>query len=113
VLKKVIETFYTADKVVAAVCHGPVALAECVKADGTPLVKGLKVTGFTDAEESAVGHTDNVPFLLQKRFVELGADFQAGADWTSNVVVDGFLVTGQNPQSSEATADAAIKILTK
>ena len=100
-----------AGKVVAADCHGPIGLVECVKPDGTPLVAGLCVTAFSDAEEAAVGQTDNVPFLLEAKFKALGGLYQPGADWHANVAVAGKLVTGQNPQSSDACAAAVVKLL--
>jgi putative intracellular protease/amidase len=112
-LKTVIETMYNAGKLVTAVCHGPICLAECTKADGkTPLVQGLTVTGFTDSEEAAVQKTDLVPYLIEARFKEQGAKFEKADDWNSKVCVDGNLITGQNPQSSEEAAVAVIKALT-
>ena len=110
-LKNGVEILYAAKNVVAAACHGPVGLAQCVKSDGTPLVAGKTVTGFADSEEEAVQLTGIVPFLLEKRFKELGAKYEKGPDWTSKVCVDGNLVTGQNPQSSEACAQAVITLL--
>jgi putative intracellular protease/amidase len=102
---------YAAGKIVCLDCHGPIALTNCKKANGEALVKGLKVTGFTDAEEAAVGLTDKVPFLVEKKFRELGADFSAAADWNVNVCVDGKLITGQNPQSSAKCAQTVIGML--
>jgi len=110
-LKKAIETVFAAGKVVAADCHGPIALAQCAKPDGTPLVKGKKVTGFTNAEEAAVQLTDAVPFLIETKFKEQGGDFSNAADWNSHATVDGNLICGQNPQSSDACADAVIAAL--
>jgi putative intracellular protease/amidase len=110
-LKQGVETLFAANKVVGAACHGPVGLAQCVKPDGTPLVAGKTVTGFADSEEEAVQLTGIVPFLLEKRFKEQGAKYEKGPDWNSKVCVDGNLVTGQNPQSSEACAQAVITIL--
>ena len=72
IMKKTIETMYNAGKLVAAVCHGPVCLIECNKADGTPLVAGKTVTGFTDSEEAAVAKTDIVPYLIESKFKEQG-----------------------------------------
>mmetsp|Transcript_22324 Transcript_22324/g.26857 ORF Transcript_22324/g.26857 Transcript_22324/m.26857 type:complete len:230 (-) Transcript_22324:196-885(-) len=109
VLKSCIEKMYsTAGKAVAADCHGPIALAQCTKADGSPLVKDLKCTAFSNSEEAAVQLTEKVPFLLETKFKELGAKFETGGDWTSHAVVDGALITGQNPQSSEACAKALL-----
>mmetsp|Transcript_15752 Transcript_15752/g.36463 ORF Transcript_15752/g.36463 Transcript_15752/m.36463 type:complete len:232 (-) Transcript_15752:149-844(-) len=112
-VKSAIETTHSAGKIVAVVCHGPIALAECVKADGeTPLVKGLTVTGFSDTEEAAVGQTDNVPYLIETRFKEQGAKYEkAESDWSSHVCVDGNLVTGQNPASSTAAAEKVVELL--
>ena len=111
----IVETLYNAGKVVAADCHGPVGLVNCKKADGTPLVSGLNVTGFLDTEEQAVGldpvKCDVLPFSLQQKFTELGGNFQAGADWSSNAVSAGKLITGQNPQSSEQVAQAMLTAL--
>jgi putative intracellular protease/amidase len=110
-LKLGVETLYAANKVVAADCHGPVGLAQCVKPDGTPLVAGKTVTGFADSEEAAVQLVSIVPFLLESRFKEQGANYEKGDDWNSKVCVDGKLVTGQNPQSSDACAAAVVKLL--
>ena len=107
-LKGAIETVFAAGKAVAAVCHGPMALPQCNKPDGTPLVAGHAVAGFSNTEESAVGLTDAVPFLLEDKLKEKGGLYERGEDWNSKVCVanGGLLVTGQNPQSSEATAKA-------
>jgi putative intracellular protease/amidase len=110
-LKKAIEDMYNAGKLVSTVCHGPMCLIDCTKADGSPLVKGLEVTGFADSEEEAVGKVADVPFLLESKLKELGGDYEKGADWNSKVCVDGNLITGQNPQSSGAAAVAAIAAL--
>lgn len=110
-LKNTIESMYNAGKVVCAVCHGPIAFVNCVKADGTPLVQGLSVTGFSDSEEAAVQKTDLVPHLLQSKFVEQGGNYEKADDWNAKACVDGNLITGQNPQSSEAVAEAVIKVL--
>ncbi|MEO6076514.1 MAG: type 1 glutamine amidotransferase domain-containing protein, partial [Dokdonella sp.] len=79
--------------------------------DGEPLVKGKKVTGFTNSEESAVGLTDVVPFLLEDMLKQNGADYEKQDDWAVNVVTDGNLITGQNPSSSEAAAEALLALL--
>lgn len=110
-LKAAIETMYDSGKVVAAVCHGPVCFADCVRADGMPLVSGLKVTGFSNTEEDAVQLSAVVPFMLEDKLKELGGKYEKGDDWNSKVCVDGKLVTGQNPQSSEECANAVIAIL--
>jgi putative intracellular protease/amidase len=79
--------------------------------DGDYLIKGKHVTGFTDTEEEAVGLTSVVPFLLEDRLRERGGIFSKGPDWSSHIEVDGKLVTGQNPASSEAGAEALLKLL--
>lgn len=110
-LKNAIELLYANDKVVAADCHGPIGLANCVKPDGTPLVAGKTVTGFSDTEEDAVQLTELVPFLLEAKFKEQGANYEKADDWHPKVCVDGKLVTGQNPQSSDLCAKAVVKLL--
>jgi len=110
-LKAAIETLYESDKVVAAVCHGAVCLAQCVKKDGTPLVAGKTVTGFSNSEEDAIQKSDLVPFLIETKFKELGATYESTGDWGCKVCVDGKLVTGQNPSSTEETAKAVIKMV--
>ncbi len=79
--------------------------------DESPMVEGKQVTGFSNSEEQAVGLTDIVPFSLQDELVKRGASFSNAPDWQEYVVVDGLLVTGQNPASSEAAAKALIKLL--
>ncbi len=108
---QLIESFERAGKPIALVCHAPGALRHVKAADGSPLVKGRKVTGFTNSEETAVGLTDVVPFLIEDEFQKLGATYEKGADWGSFVVVDGKLVTGQNPASSEEAAKALLEQL--
>ncbi|GAX17492.1 hypothetical protein FisN_5Hh144 [Fistulifera solaris] len=110
-LKSAIETIYAADKVVAADCHGPIALAQCKKSDGTPLVQGKSVTAYSDSEEYAMQLQDAVPFLIESRFKELGAKFEKAEDFHSRACTDNNIVTGQNPQSSSACASAVIDIL--
>lgn len=106
-----IEAFVKADKPVGAVCHAPVALVNVRGKDGEYLVKGRRVTGFTNTEEEAVGLTAVVPFLLEDRLKERGGLFSKGADWAPYVQVDGRLVTGQNPASSGPAAEALLKLL--
>jgi putative intracellular protease/amidase len=106
-----IEAFVKADKPVGAVCHAPVALVNARGKDGEYLVKGKRVTGFTNAEEEAVGLTAVVPFLLEDRLKERGGIFSKAANWTPYVQVDGKLVTGQNPASSGPGAEELLKLL--
>jgi len=110
-IKSVIETMTAADKVVSAVCHGVNVFVTCKKPDGTPFVAGKKVTGFTDSEERMVQLDKAVPFLLEEKLVELGSNFEKAAEWNCKVSVDGKLVTGQNPQSSEKAAEEVVKLL--
>lgn len=105
------EAFVKADKPVGAVCHAPAALADVKGKDGDFLVKGKRVTGFTNAEEEAIGLADVVPFLLENRLKERGAQFRHGENWASHVEVDGKLVTGQNPASSASAAEALLQLL--
>lgn len=106
---ELIESFVKQGKPVAFVCHAPAALKN-VKVNGEYLVKGKKVTGFTNTEEEGVQLTDVVPFLLEDVLKANGGDYQKGADWESYVVEDGLLITGQNPASSE---EAAKRLLAK
>ncbi|MCI2245294.1 type 1 glutamine amidotransferase domain-containing protein [Xanthomonas sp. PPL568] len=106
-----IEALARADKPIGFVCHAPGVLRRVSAADGTPLVKGRRVTGFTNGEEAAVGLTEVVPFLVEDELQRLGGDYSKGADWGVHVVEDGRLVTGQNPASSEAAAEALLGML--
>ena len=97
-----------ADKTVAAVCHAPGVLWRAKGADGASVVKGKRVTGFTNAEEEASGLTAVVPFLVQDLLVEHGGAYSKLANWQPHVVTDGALITGQNPASSEPAARALL-----
>lgn len=108
---RLIEAFERAGKPIGFVCHAPGVLRHVKAADGSPLVQGRKVTGFTNSEEAAVELTDVVPFLIEDEFRKLGATYQKGVDWAPFVVVDGKLVTGQNPASSEDAAKALLEQL--
>lgn len=103
-----IEAFERAGKPIGFVCHAPGALRHVKAADGTPLIKGRRVTGFTNGEEAAVELTDVVPFLIEDEFQKLGGHYEKGPDWAPHVVEDGKLITGQNPASSEAVAKALL-----
>ena len=100
-----IQNALAADKPVAAVCHAPAALKNVKNADGTPLVQGKTVTGFSNSEEDAVGLSDIVPFMLEDTLKEQGGEYSRGDDWAVHVVEDGLLITGQNPASSEEAAE--------
>jgi putative intracellular protease/amidase len=105
-----IEAFYDSGKPVAMVCHAPGALRH-VKFRGEPLVKGKRVTGFTNGEEEAVHLTKVVPFLVEDELKRLGALYEKVGDWQSFAITDGRLITGQNPASSTAAARALLKLL--
>jgi len=106
-----IESFLGANKHVALVCHAPGVLRHVKTPAGKPLVEGRKVTGFTNSEEEAVGLTEIVPFLVEDELIAKGGNYSKGADWSSYVVCDGLLITGQNPTSSAETAAQLIKQL--
>ena len=108
---KLIESMAEEGKTVAAVCHAPGVLRLANAADGSPLVKGKKVTGFTNTEEAAVNLTDIVPFLVEDMLVKNGGVYSKAADWQPYVVTDGKLITGQNPASSGAAAHAVLNQL--
>ena len=110
--KRLIADTLAAGKPVALVCHAPGALKDVMTADGEPLVKGRKVTGFTNEEEEAVDLTDVVPFLLEDALKDRGADYSKKGTFEPYVVTDGLLITGQNPPSSEPAAEALLKVLT-
>jgi len=103
-----IEAFVAAGKPTGFVCHAPGVLRHVTAADGSPLVRGRHVTGFSDSEEAAVGLTKVVPFLLEDVLAAQGARYEKGPDWAPHVVTDGELITGQNPASSQAAASALL-----
>ncbi|NQX89658.1 MAG: type 1 glutamine amidotransferase domain-containing protein [Halioglobus sp.] len=103
-----IKAFLVQGKPVAAVCHAPAVLVHVTSADGSALVKGRQVTCFSNSEETAVGLEKVVPFLLEDRLRALGGHYRAAEDWQPHAEVDGLLITGQNPASSELTAELLI-----
>jgi len=107
-----IESFYNSDKPIALVCHAPGVLHR-VKYKGAPIVKGKRVTGFSNSEEEAVNLTNVVPFLVEDESKRLGAVFQKAPNWQPLVVVDGRLITGQNPASSGPAAEALLKLVSE
>ena len=107
-----IESFYNSGKPVAAVCHAPGVLHR-VMYEGAPVVKGKRVTGFTNGEEEAVHLTKVVPFLVEDELKRLGGLYEKAPDWESFSIVDGRLVTGQNPASSTGAAKALMELLTR
>lgn len=108
---RLIESSVAAGKPVAAVCHAPGVLRHVKAADGTPMVRGKSVTGFTNTEEAAVGLADVVPFLVEDMLRDNGGVYSKKGDWQSYSITDGTLVTGQNPASSEAAATALLALL--
>jgi putative intracellular protease/amidase len=105
-----LESFYNSGKPIALVCHSPGVLRH-VTYNGAPLVKGKRVTGFTNAEEEEVKLTKIVPFLVEDELTRLGAIFEKKPNWQPFAIVDGRLVTGQNPASSTHAAQALMKLL--
>ena len=105
-----IEAFLKQNKPVAAVCHAPCVLLNAFDQNGEPLVKGKNITGFSNSEEEAVQLTGVVPFLLEDELISKGGHYTKGADWSSHVVRDGLLVTGQNPASSVETAKTLLSM---
>jgi putative intracellular protease/amidase len=106
-----IEAFQQQGKPMALVCHAPCALLKAKLPNGDPLIKGKKVTGFSDTEEAAVKLTKVVPFLLEDELKKTGGYYSKGPDWGVYVQTDGLLVTGQNPASSAEAAKALLKLL--
>ena len=106
-----IETFNSQSKPIAFVCHAPAALKNVKDTNGNALVKGKKVTGFTNSEEAAVQLTDVVPFLVEDMLNENGGIYSKKEDWTAYAIQDGNLITGQNPASSELVAEKLLESL--
>jgi putative intracellular protease/amidase len=106
-----IENFYNTQKPVTLVCHAPAALKNVKALDGEPLVKGKKVTGFTNEEEAAVKLTSVVPFLVEDMLKENGAHYEKKGPFEPFVIEDGLLITGQNPASSEPAAEKLLALL--
>ena len=108
---QLIESFVRAGKPVASVCHAPAVLLNAKNLNGEALVKDKRVTGFSNSEETAVGLIEVVPFLLENALISFGAHYERTDDWACHVVVDELIITGQNPGSSEAVAEALLKAL--
>ena len=106
-----IEDFYNNNKPIAAVCHAPAVFKNTKNTDGTSLVNGKKVTGFTNGEEEAVQLTSVVPFLVEEMLKSNGGIYTKKADWSPYAVEDGLLITGQNPASSEPVAELLLEKL--
>ncbi|WP_416150161.1 type 1 glutamine amidotransferase domain-containing protein [Salipaludibacillus sp. HK11] len=110
-LLSVLQQFAEEDKIIGSVCHGPAGLVNVTYKDGTPLVKGKKVSAFTDEEEKEMQMDKMMPFLLETELRKKGADFVKVENWAVHSIRDGILVTGQNPQSSESTALKVVEAL--
>lgn len=108
---KLIQDFWISKKPVATVCHAPSVLLNVMDGENNHLLKGKKVTGFTNTEEEAVGLTNIVPFLLEDELKSKGGIYSKKEDWASYMVKDGLLITGQNPASSKAVADQLLATL--
>lgn len=112
-VQRIIVDFAEKGKVIGSVCHGPVSFCHVKLSNGDFLVKGKKVTGFSNSEEEAVGKVKAVPFLLEDELKAEGGEYSKGDDWKEYVVTDGKVVTGQNPQSSHGVGEAVVKALKK
>ena len=108
---RLIEDFWQQGKPVSAVCHAPCVLLNARGLDAELLVKDRTVTSFSNSEEEAVGLAAVVPYLLEDELKRRGGQYSKGADWSVHCVKDGLLVTGQNPASSEAVAQAVVSLL--
>lgn len=108
---QLIESFWTQNKPVSAVCHAPIVLVNAKDENGNPIVKDREVTGFSNKEETAVGLTDVVPMLVENQLIEKGGNFSKADNFTSYMRSDGNLITGQNPASSEPVALAVLDLL--
>jgi putative intracellular protease/amidase len=108
---RVVREFYESGKLVAAACHGTAALLNTRLSDGSYLVAGKQVTGFSTAEENYLQQASVMPLLLQESFGERGASYVEAAPWTPNVVVDGRLISGQNPPSAEGVGERLAELL--
>ncbi|MDA3874886.1 MAG: type 1 glutamine amidotransferase domain-containing protein [Kiritimatiellae bacterium] len=112
-VQKLVAEAIASDTPLALVCHGPAALVGAKTADGEPVAKGRNLTGFTNSEEEAVQLVEEMPFLLETRLKEQGAEFSSAENFQEYVVVDKYLVTGQNPSSSHKTAEEFLILIQK
>ncbi|RXW25226.1 hypothetical protein EST38_g570 [Candolleomyces aberdarensis] len=106
-----VNEFWNSNKIVSAVCHGPAALVLGVDTAGNSIFAGRRATGFSNTEEEAMGKVKDVPFLLEDRIGTLGGQFEKAEDWQPKVIVDGRLITGQNPASAHGVGEALLKAL--
>ncbi len=110
-INRISAAIYEMNGIVSAVCHGGAALVDIKLSNGERLIKGKSVAAFTNEEEQSLGTAEIIPFLLQDKLIERGANFIIGKPWQENVVVDGRLITGQNPASAKKVAQNIIKAL--
>ena len=110
-IARLVSGIHARSGVVGAVCHGPAGLLGATKPDGSPLVDGVRISGFTDSEENAVGLTDAVPYLLETRLRGQGAVFEGAGDWEAFAVTDNRILTGQNPQSAVKVGEQLVAAL--
>ncbi|MYL18608.1 type 1 glutamine amidotransferase domain-containing protein [Halobacillus litoralis] len=110
-LQYVLQQHAEQNNVIGSVCHGPSGLVNATYENGTPIVSGRKVTGFTDSEEIGMGLDVHMPFMLETELRNKGGEFSKGDDWSAYAVRDGNLVTGQNPMSSEKAAEKMVEAL--
>ena len=112
-ISRVSAAIYENNGIVSAVCHGTAALVDLRLSNGKLLAEGRRVSAFTNEEEASLGTTEIVPFLLQDKMADIGALHIPGQAWQENVVIDGRLVTGQNPASAKKAAQSIIAMLEK
>ncbi|MEH6346084.1 MAG: type 1 glutamine amidotransferase domain-containing protein [Bermanella sp.] len=112
-INRISAAIYQSNGIVSAVCHGNAALINIKLADGSLLVKGKRVSAFSNEEEADLGTTEIIPFLLQDKLIERGAIYVQGKAWQENVVVADRLITGQNPASAKKVAQSIIERLQK
>ena len=110
-LKRIVEEFYNKDKIISAVCHGPAGLLQATDKNGDSILKNKRVTGFTNTEEQTVKLDKIVPFSLESRMKDLGSNFEKTENFKPFVIVDGQIITGQNPASALVTARKVIEVL--
>ena len=108
---RLIESFWANNKPVSAVCHAPIVLVNAHDENGNPIVKDREVTGFSNEEETSVGLTNVVPIQVENKLIEKGGIYSKADSFTSHIICDGNLITGQNPASSESVALAVLELL--
>ena len=108
---RAVEAAYQANKIIAAVCHGPAGLVAAKRPDGKSILHGKRINAFTDDEEAAAGLTQVVPFALETRMRDQGGVFEKAANWQPFAIRDGNLITDQNPMSSALVAQHVLEAL--